>query len=156
MENNIKIKQDLSRQRITKLLADDIKYITTSKRKGEISRAIESRRRSSVTKFGQKFDFEIFKALKIWLMTPDAVSEVLPQQNDLFDLVIFDEASQLPTCKAVGVIARGKNAIIVGDPKQMPPTNFFQKSESESEDSFDNKSNSNKFTFLCIYFYWYY
>ena len=39
--------------------------------------------------------------------------------------MVFDEASQLPTCKAVGVLARGKNAVIVGDPKQMPPTSFF-------------------------------
>ncbi len=124
MENNIKIKQELSRQRITKLLADDIKYITTSKRKGEISRAIESRRRSSVGKFIQKFDFEIFKALKIWLMTPDAVSEVLPQQNDLFDLVIFDEASQLYIEKSIPSIARAKKVVIAGDHKQLRPSSL--------------------------------
>ena len=39
--------------------------------------------------------------------------------------MLFDEASQMPTCKAVGVLARGKNAVIVGDPNQMPPTSFF-------------------------------
>ena len=39
--------------------------------------------------------------------------------------MIFDEASQLPTCKAVGLLARGKNAVIAGDPNQMPPTSFF-------------------------------
>ncbi|MBQ9796841.1 MAG: HRDC domain-containing protein [Clostridia bacterium] len=124
MENNIKIKQELSRQRITKLLADDIKYITTSKRKGEISRAIESRRRSSVAKFVQKFDFELFKALKIWLMTPDAVSEVLPQQNDLFDLVIFDEASQLYVEKSIPSIIRAKKVVIAGDHKQLRPSSL--------------------------------
>ena len=124
MESNIKIKQDLSRQRITKLLADDIKYITTSKRKGEISRAIESRRRSSVAKFVQKFDFEIFKALKIWLMTPEAVSEVLPQQNDLFDLVIFDEASQLYIERSIPSIARAKKVVIAGDHKQLRPSSL--------------------------------
>ena len=136
MENNIKIKQDLSRQRITKLLADDIKYITTSKRKGEISRAIESRRRSSVTKFVQKFDFEIFKALKIWLMTPDAVSEVLPQQNDLFDLVIFDEASQLYIERSIPSIARAKKVVIAGDHKQLRPSSLGD-GRFEMEDMLD-------------------
>ena len=136
MESNIKIKQDLSRQRITKLLADDIKYITTSKRKGEISRAIESRRRSSVTKFVQKFDFEIFKALKIWLMTPEAVSEVLPQQNDLFDLVIFDEASQLYVERSIPSIARAKKVVIAGDHKQLRPSSLGD-GRFEMEDMLD-------------------
>ena len=136
MESNIKIKQDLSRQRITKLLADDIKYITTSKRKGEISRAIESRRRSSVAKFVQKFDFELFKALKIWLMTPEAVSEVLPQQNDLFDLVIFDEASQLYIERSIPSIARAKKVVIAGDHKQLRPSSLGD-GRFEMEDMLD-------------------
>ena len=46
-------------------------------------------------------------------------------------LVVFDEASQITVWDAVGTIARGKNVIIVGDPKQMPPTNFFSKSSSD-------------------------
>ncbi len=47
--------------------------------------------------------------------------------------MVFDEASQLQTCKAVGSLARAKNAIIVGDPKQMPPTSFFQSQTSDEE-----------------------
>lgn len=59
------------------------------------------------------------------LMSPISAAQYLQAENDLFDIVIFDEASQLPTCKAVGVLARAKNAVIVGDPNQMPPTSFF-------------------------------
>lgn len=59
------------------------------------------------------------------LMSPNSVAQYLERKNDLFDVVIFDEASQLPTCKAVGALARAKDAVIVGDPKQMPPTSFF-------------------------------
>lgn len=59
------------------------------------------------------------------LMSPISVAQYLATNDDPFDIVIFDEASQLPTCKAVGVLARGKNAVIVGDPNQMPPTSFF-------------------------------
>ena len=136
IESNIQIKKDLSRQRITKLLADDIKYITTSKRKGEISRAIESRRRSSVGKFIQKFDFELFKAIKVWLMTPDAVSEILPQQNDLFDLLIFDEASQLYVEKSIPSLIRAKKVVIAGDHKQLRPSSLGE-GRFEMEDLLD-------------------
>lgn len=59
------------------------------------------------------------------LMSPISAAQYLKAENNLFDLVIFDEASQMPTCKAVGALARGKNAVIAGDPNQMPPTSFF-------------------------------
>lgn len=68
------------------------------------------------------------------LMSPNSVAQYLEQKNDLFDIVIFDEASQLPTCKAVGALYRAKNAVIVGDPKQMPPTSFFAGSGPNVED----------------------
>lgn len=59
------------------------------------------------------------------LMSPISVAQYIHPEADKFDLIIFDEASQMPTNEAIGAIARGKNMIIVGDPKQMPPTNFF-------------------------------
>ena len=68
------------------------------------------------------------------LMSPNSVAQYLAQQNDLFDIVVFDEASQVPTCKAVGALARAKNAVIVGDPKQMPPTSFFAGGGPEVDD----------------------
>ena len=67
------------------------------------------------------------------LMSPISVAQYLEPGAIKFDTVIFDEASQLPTCKAVGVIARAENAIIVGDPNQMPPTSFFQTSNFDEE-----------------------
>ncbi|MBQ7948203.1 MAG: DNA helicase, partial [Clostridia bacterium] len=59
------------------------------------------------------------------LMSPITVSQYLPAESGLYDLVIFDEASQIPTAEAICSIARGKQSIIVGDPKQLPPTAFF-------------------------------
>lgn len=70
------------------------------------------------------------------LMSPISVAQYLDPAQEPFDMVIFDEASQLPTCKAVGVIARGKDAVIVGDPKQMPPTSFFANNTID-EDNID-------------------
>ncbi len=69
-----------------------------------------------------------------FLMSPLSVAQYLPIDAQPFDLIVFDEASQIPVWDAVGVIARGRQLVVVGDPKQMPPTNFFQKGEIEDED----------------------
>lgn len=68
-----------------------------------------------------------------------SVAQFLDLDQPPFDLVIFDEASQMPTSEAVGAIARGKSLVVVGDPKQMPPTSFFQmqqtdESQAENDD----------------------
>jgi very-short-patch-repair endonuclease len=60
-----------------------------------------------------------------FMMSPLTVAQLLDGGNPSFDLVIFDEASQLPSEDAVGAIVRGRRLIVVGDPKQLPPTNFF-------------------------------
>ncbi len=59
------------------------------------------------------------------LMSPLSVAQYIDPALPPFDLVIFDEASQMPTCEAVGAIARGEHLVVVGDPKQLPPTTFF-------------------------------
>ena len=68
-----------------------------------------------------------------FLMSPLSVAQYLPADAAPFDLVVFDEASQIPVWDAIGVIARGRQLVVVGDPKQMPPTNFFQKGESDAD-----------------------
>jgi len=67
------------------------------------------------------------------LMSPLSVSQYLDAGYAQFDLVVFDEASQIPVWDAVGVIARGRQLAVVGDPKQLPPTNFFNKSAEPEE-----------------------
>ena len=70
------------------------------------------------------------------LMSPLSIAQYLPAIQEPFDVVIFDEASQIPTWDAIGAIARGKQTVIVGDPKQLPPTNFFGKND---DDEFDEE-----------------
>ena len=71
-------------------------------------------------------------------MSPLSCAQFIdPDKIGMFDIVVFDEASQLPTCKAIGVIARGKEAVIVGDPKQMPPTSFFMEQVDDGDDNFE-------------------
>lgn len=68
------------------------------------------------------------------LMSPLSIAQYLPADHPPFDVVIFDEASQITTWDAIGAIARGQQTIIVGDPKQLPPTNFFGKSNDDEDD----------------------
>ena len=68
------------------------------------------------------------------LMSPISVAQYIAMDGEAFDMVIFDEASQMPTSEAVGSIARGKSVIVVGDPKQMPPTDFFSADAVDEEE----------------------
>ena len=71
----------------------------------------------------------------VMLMSPLSVAQYLEMEAPKFDLVIFDEASQMPTNEAVGSLCRAKAAVIVGDPMQMPPTSFFSVSSTDDEEA---------------------
>lgn len=68
------------------------------------------------------------------LMSPLSIAQYLEAGANTFDLVIFDEASQIPVWDAIGAIARGRQVVMVGDPKQLPPTSFFDRAESDMDD----------------------
>ena len=82
--------------------------------------------------------FELALDIKpVFLMSPLSVSTYLASELNMFDCVIFDEASQIFACDAFGSIYRAKQCIVIGDTKQMPPTSFFQ----ASTDSFGQKTD---------------
>lgn len=69
-----------------------------------------------------------------FMMSPMAVAKYLPPGELEFDLVVMDEASQVKPEFALSCFARGKQAVVVGDPKQLPPTSFFERATSNDED----------------------
>jgi predicted DNA-binding WGR domain protein len=69
----------------------------------------------------------------IWLMSPLSVSDTLPLDNRLFDVVIFDEASQIPVEDGIPALCRAEQLIVVGDEMQLPPTSFFSSSLDDDE-----------------------
>src|ERR1035438_5318918 len=81
----------------------------------------------------------VLQALKpCLLMSPISVSTYLKPELFHFDLVVFDEASQLPTAEAVPAILRASQVVVAGDPMQLPPTSFFQATLSPDEDEEDD------------------
>lgn len=71
------------------------------------------------------------------MMSPLSVAQYLSVNQELFDVVIFDEASQITVWDAVGCLARARQAIVVGDPKQLPPTNFFARADDDPDGDID-------------------
>ncbi len=70
----------------------------------------------------------------VFMMSPLSIANFLPPGSVEFDLVIFDEASQVRPVDALGAILRGKQLIVVGDTKQLPPTSFFDSLTRETDD----------------------
>ncbi|WP_342740060.1 DUF3320 domain-containing protein [Bradyrhizobium sp. B117] len=68
------------------------------------------------------------------MMSPLSIAQYLPAEARPFDVVIFDEASQIPVWDAIGAIARGSQVVIVGDPEQLPPTNVGQRGGDDEDD----------------------
>ena len=80
------------------------------------------------------------QALKpCFMMGPQAVAQFLQPGQLHFDIVIMDEASQLKPEQAIGAIARGTQLVVVGDPKQLPPTSFFARMATQEDDGDSGK-----------------
>ncbi|WGM37497.1 AAA domain-containing protein [Caulobacter sp. NIBR1757] len=82
----------------------------------------------------------------IWLMSPLSVSDTLPLVGDLFDVVIFDEASQIPTEEAVPALSRARQVVIVGDEMQLPPTSFFSAALDEEDEQVAAEEDGERIT----------
>ena len=131
----------LSQQEIYCRLASKIPNFTKeaahSSELGILQRSIRNGGRgTSIRRLFDQIPNLLSRLCPCMLMSPISAAQYLDPKREPFDIVVFDEASQLPTCKAVGALARGSNAIIVGDPKQMPPTAFFA-TNTVDEDNLD-------------------
>ena len=140
MDRKITEKRDLTRDKVEEVFQENLKYITESKRRGDINRIIESKRKWNLNKFINRYGYELFKGVRVWLLTPEVVSEILPLEMGIFDLLIFDEASQMYVEKGVPSIYRAKKVVVAGDHKQLRPSSLgMGRIEYESdEDDLDD------------------
>ena len=131
----------LSREEVYARLAAKIPKITgdaaQNSEVGILQREIlKQRNHMALRKLFQKIPNVLIRLKPCLLMSPMSVAQYLDPAYPPFDLIIFDEASQVPTCDAVGAIARGKELIVVGDPKQLPPTTFFNTLNNEEDEEY--------------------
>lgn len=89
-----------------------------------------------VRKLMESFADDVFKLVPCWLASPESVSAIFPLREDLFDLVIFDEASQCFAENGVPAMARGKQVVITGDNQQLRPSDLYRirVDDAESDD----------------------
>jgi hypothetical protein len=100
--------------------------------KNEISK---KQRHIPIRSLTRKASKALLELKPCWMMSPLAVAQYLPRGATEFDLVIIDEASQMTPEDSVGALIRAKQAMVVGDTNQLPPTSFFRKMlEDESAD----------------------
>lgn len=102
----------------------------------------KKRRHLPIRKLLREAGTVIQQAKPVFMMSPMSVAGYLAQGDLDFDLVIFDEASQIPAPEALGAILRGRQVVVVGDSKQMPPTNFFGQAVELSDEEADESATA--------------
>lgn len=102
----------------------------------------KKRRHKPVRQLLQEMGDDFTVLAPCMLMSPLSIAQYLPTDHAPFDLVIFDEASQVTPWDAVGAIGRAKQVIVAGDPKQMPPTNFFNRGAGADDDDTEEDMES--------------
>ncbi|WP_373048980.1 AAA domain-containing protein [Vulgatibacter sp.] len=86
----------------------------------------------------------IFELRPVWMASPQTVAQIFPAAP-IFDVVIFDEASQCRLEEALPVLLRARRVVIAGDPKQLPPTRFFESAVAQSEGAFEAEDEQGLF-----------
>ena len=118
-------------------------YEASSGQLGLLKREFQKKRRHLPIRQLMTRTGNAIQAIKpIFMMSPLSVATFLPPNSVDFDLVVFDEASQVKPVDAFGAIIRGKQTVVVGDSKQLPPTSFFDKHIGDDTDTEDTEEDS--------------
>lgn len=130
------VRSELPRSIPAELLADRRVSSAAGGKMGALRRQLDRQRGGmSVRTMLENFGDLIVEVMPCTLMSPESVARFFPAQADLFDIVVFDEASQIRVADAVGAMGRGRAVVVVGDSKQMPPTSFADAGTSIDDDT---------------------
>jgi predicted DNA-binding WGR domain protein len=148
LERNAEYVIDQNRVRfLEKIARASLPSIRLTKEQEAFKKQYNSGRRDLEHEFGKTMRYKSVRALlasaagevildmkPVWLMSPLSVSDTLPIDSRQFDVVVFDEASQVPLEEAVPAVFRAEQVIVSGDQMQLPPTNFFSATRSGGDD----------------------
>lgn len=141
-ERQMLIAQERIRQNVINGIPDTNRVLSANDELSILQKEIDKKRRKMpLRKLFKSIPNLLLKLKPCMMMSPLSVAYFLEAESYEFDMVIFDEASQIFPQDAIGSIFRGKQVIIAGDSKQLPPTNFFATSTSNDEDDFDEEND---------------
>ncbi len=100
---------------------------------GSFAAQIHRKRGGSIRELFERHAQEILETVPVILASPYSVAKYIPPSSVEFDLVIFDEASQIRVADAIGPMGRGRSVVIVGDSQQMPPSSMFAVTEADDD-----------------------
>ena len=124
------------RERLLSLTGSRLSGLGADLRRRLTTRGERAMRLRQVIAVGSKIDGgdPLFDLRPVWMASPETVAQIFPRA-ELFDVVIFDEASQCRLEEALPVLTRAKRVVIAGDPKQLPPTRFFESAVITSDNT---------------------
>lgn len=136
-----------SRQRLRRLLLErrpDYSHDASRESKlGILKHEMKKKRRHMALRRLFALVGDVVQGIKpCFMMSPISVAQYLEPGKLEFDVVVFDEASQVEPADAFGAIARGRQLLLIGDEKQLPPTNFFTKMEGDEDGAGDEPDPS--------------
>ncbi len=134
---------ETARHRIRRLVAERLTRVRGEHHDQDLflDRELDKKRRlKTLRELVRQAPDVLLAAKPCWALSPLLVSQLLPP-DQLFDVVVFDEASQVQPAEAMAAMARARTAVIAGDSKQLPPTAFF---ESAVDDQFDNAAGDDE------------
>lgn len=141
-ERQLLIAQERIRQNVISRIPDTNRVLSANDELRTLQREIGKKRKiMPLRKLFKSIPNLLLKLKPCMMMSPLSVAYFLEAESYEFEMVIFDEASQIFPQDAVGSIFRGKQVIIAGDSKQLPPTNFFATSTSNDDDDFDEEDD---------------
>lgn len=136
-------KRKVATQYIIHSLTNNVNVLQTTSMKEikELKHQVGKKRmiwslRKLVNKFASQGLVDI---LPVWLASPEIVSAIFPLERNLFDLVIFDEASQCTVENGIPSVYRARQLVVAGDEKQLPPSTTFMGSLSSNDDDEDSE-----------------
>jgi superfamily I DNA and/or RNA helicase/very-short-patch-repair endonuclease len=135
VKNKMSAKQKLSREYVLAQWDNKIGSLMLEKGFREFKRQANKKRALlSIRKYLEEYWDMILKVFPCFLLSPETVSEVFPLNEKMFDVVIFDEASQMYVENSIPTIFRGKQVVIAGDDKQLRPSSTFTARLNTDED----------------------
>ncbi len=132
LQEQIEMKQNLSAEilllRARERVTDDLEFNRLNNRvsyRDLVHQVTKKKKIWPLRKVVSEFEEEVFRLLPCWLASPESVSAIFPMK-EIFDLVIFDEASQCFAERGIPALYRGKQTVIAGDSQQLRPGDFYQ------------------------------